>query len=276
LVVAAEEEVAPALADNWADVCAAFADDDAHHLYVPPRVVEEALDARARVWLSAISSGQALEVRAQAANTPARSLGDAEPELDKLLRSGYETVVAFPRRGEGERAAYNLGHLQASWLESRVAGDADSAPRTLTLVTASLREGFIAPSLKLAVIPEHRLVSRRRAPVGRVDGRGAGRRRGALRSFAELRTGDFVVHEDHGVARFAGFQTRTVAGVVRDYLYLEYDGDDRVFVPTDQLAKISRYVGVDGGPDAHPPLSKLGGTRWEAMKARARRAAQEL
>ena len=64
-----------------------------------------------------------------------------------------------------------------------------------------------------------------------------------------------------------------MAGVTRDYLYLEYQGDDRVFVPTDQLAKISRYVGAGG---EHPPLSKLGGTRWEAMKARARRAAQEL
>ena len=64
-----------------------------------------------------------------------------------------------------------------------------------------------------------------------------------------------------------------MAGVTRDYLYLEYAGDDRVFVPVDQLAKISRYVGAGG---AHPPLSKLGGTRWETIKARARRAAQEL
>jgi transcription-repair coupling factor (superfamily II helicase) len=65
-----------------------------------------------------------------------------------------------------------------------------------------------------------------------------------------------------------------VADVTRDYLYLEYQGDDRVFVPVDQLAKISRYVGAGAG--ASPPLSKLGGTRWETMKARARRAAQEL
>ncbi|MBA2262446.1 MAG: transcription-repair coupling factor, partial [Solirubrobacterales bacterium] len=108
----------------------------------------------------------------------------------------------------------------------------------------------------------------------RTGGRGhAARRRGALRSFADLRTGDIVVHEDHGIARFAGFETKTVAGVTRDYLYLEYHGDDRVFVPSDQLAKISRYVGAGG---SHPPLSRLGGRSWETMKARARRAAQEL
>ncbi|MHB1835277.1 MAG: transcription-repair coupling factor, partial [Solirubrobacteraceae bacterium] len=93
------------------------------------------------------------------------------------------------------------------------------------------------------------------------------------RSFADLRTGDIVVHEDHGIARFAGFDTKTVAGITRDYLYLEYAGSDRVFVPVDQLAKISRYVGAGG---AHPPLSKLGGNRWDTIKARARRAAQEL
>jgi transcription-repair coupling factor (superfamily II helicase) len=273
LLVAAEEELPPALSDNWSDVCAAFADADAHHLYVPPALVEETLRERARIWLSAVASGQELELRAQAAILPARSLGEAEPELDKLLRSRYETVLAFPRRGEGERAAYNLGHLKASWLEDRADSTAQPAPATLGLVTASLREGFIAPSIKLAVFPEHRLLSRRRAQRAPAAPAAGGRRRGALRSFAELRTGDFVVHEDHGVARFAGFQTRTVANVVRDYLYLEYAGDDRVFVPTDQLAKISRYLGASA---AEPTLSKLGGTRWETMKARARRAAQEL
>ncbi len=277
LIVAAEEELAPALGDHWTDVCAAFADEDAHHLYVSPEEVQSSVAARTRIWLSSMSSGQEIELRASAADTAARSLAEAEPELEKLVRSGYRTVVAFPRRGEGERAAYNLGRLKADWLDGEV--DVAKAPleASLRFAAASLREGFVAPSLKLAVFPEHRLLRRRRAerPGGAgAEGLGGGpARRGALRSFTELRTGDIVVHEDHGVARFAGFETRTVADVTRDYLYLEYQGDDKVFVPTDQLAKISRYV---GGGGEHPPLSKLGGTRWEAMKARARRAAQEL
>jgi len=278
VVVAAEEELAPALSDHWSDVCAAFHDEDAHHLYVSPEDVRAALTARARIWLSSISGGQEIELRAQTADTAARSLAEAEPELEKLVRSGYRTVVAFPRRGEGERAAYNLGRLKATWL-----GESDDVGLTpvqasLRFAQASLREGFVAPGLKLAVFPEHRLLRRRRAERGGAAGRDGragpgGVRRGALRSFTELRTGDIVIHEDHGVARFAGFQTRTVAGVTRDYLYLEYQGEDRVYVPTDQLAKISRYVGAGG---EHPPLSKLGGSRWETMKARARRAAQEL
>jgi transcription-repair coupling factor (superfamily II helicase) len=277
VVVAAEEELAPALSDHWNDVCAAFGDEDAHHLYVSPDAVQAAVKQRARIWLSAISGDQPVQLRAQSADTAARSLGEAEPELEKLVRSGYRTVVAFPRRGEGERAAYNLGRLKATWLGEGVDAGASPQEASLRFAAASLREGFVAPSLKLAVFPEHRLLRRRRAERGGADrsalgGRG-GARRGALRSFSELRTGDVVVHEDHGVARFAGFETRTVADVTRDYLYLEYQGDDRVFVPTDQLAKISRYVGAGGDS---PPLSKLGGTRWETMKARARRAAQEL
>ncbi len=280
LVVAAEEELAPALTDHWTDVCAAFGDTDAHHLYVSPESIHAALDERARIWLSGISGGQQIELRAQSADTAARSLAEAEPELEKLVRSGYRTVVAFPRRGEGERAAYNLGRLKAAWLGEGVGVSGAPLEPSLRFAAASLREGFVAPSLKLAVFPEHRLLRRRRAERGGAGARGpggaggpGGSRRGALRSFTELRTGDIVVHEDHGVARFAGFETRTVADVTRDYLYLEYQGDDRVFVPTDQLAKISRYVGAGG---EHPPLSKLGGTRWETMKARARRAAQEL
>ncbi|HWX75158.1 MAG TPA: transcription-repair coupling factor, partial [Solirubrobacteraceae bacterium] len=270
IMIAAEEELEPALRDHWSDVCAAFADADAHHLYVRPEQIEAELAERVRIRLSAVASGQPTELRASASDTAARSLAEAEPELEKLLRSGYRTVVAFPRRGEGERTAYNLARLRASWLDDG-AGARAGAEGQLLFAHASLREGFVAPALKLAVIPAHRLL-RRRVERPR-EGVGRGTRRGLLRSFSELRTGDIVVHEDHGVARFAGFDTRTVAGVTRDYLYLEYQGDDRVFVPTDQLAKISRYVGAGG---EHPPLSKLGGSRWEAMKARARRAAQQL
>ncbi len=94
-----------------------------------------------------------------------------------------------------------------------------------------------------------------------------------MASFADLRVGDYVVHEDHGIARFAGFETKTLAGVTRDYLELEYRGEDKVFAPTDQLTKITRYVGAGGEA---PQLSALGSKRWDAVKARARRAAREL
>jgi transcription-repair coupling factor (superfamily II helicase) len=268
VLISGDEDVAPALADHWQDVTAAFHDDDAHHLYVPPAEIVAALDQRVRIRLSSIDQDQRFAFRAQTADIAARGLKQAEPELEKLARSGYRTVLSFARRGEGERLAYNLGRLKVKWLgeDEDLAG---STPGAITFAHARLQGGFIAPQFHLAVIPDHRLFHRRRAP----DKPGRERRRGVLRSFADLRTGDIVVHEDHGIARFAGFDTKTVANVTRDYLYLEYAGSDRVFVPVDQLAKISRYV---GGGGAHPPLSKLGGTRWDTIKARARRAAQDM
>src|SRR5204862_1818961 len=110
-------------------------------------------------------------------------------------------------------------------------------------------------------------VFRKRAP--RADVR-IGR---ALQSFADLRTDDYVVHEDHGVGRLLGFETKTVAGVTRDYLFLGFRGDDRLYVPHEQIGKVSRYVGADGHA---PALSKLGGKAWQNLKSRARESLREL
>src|SRR5690349_16674542 len=269
VLLAAEEEIDPALADHWQDVCAAFHDEDAHHLYVAPAQITAALDARAHARLSSYDTDQPLQLRAQAADLAARSLKEAEPELEKLVRSGYRTVVTWPQRGEGERAAYNLARVKASWLGE---GDPPGIENPLRFAQVNLRDGFIAGGLKLAVLPSHRLFRRRaeRRSAGRDH---ATRRRGALRSFADLRTGDIVVHEDHGIARFAGFETKTVAGVTRDYLYIEFQGNDRLYVPHEQIHKVTRYVGADG---AAPALSKLGGKRWHNLKNRARQSVREL
>jgi len=263
IAVAAEEELAPALRDYWEDVTTSFHDADAHNLYVKPDDLDEALADRAALRLSSISQDQPHEFRAQSADTAARSLRDAEPELEKLVRSGYRTFVAWARRGEAERARLNLARVHPAFLDGQPASDEAG----VTFAHANLRDGFVAPSLKLAIVPEHRLLRRRRVerPTGPVPG--------AIASFTELRAGAPVVHEDHGIALFAGFETKTVAGVTRDYLELEFKDGDRVFVPSDQLHKISRYVGADAGD---PPLSKLGGKQWERMKLRARRAAEAL
>ena len=265
VAIAAEEELAPTLRDYWDDVTASFHDEDAHHLYVAPERLEADLDRRASIRLSSISGDQPHTFRAQAADTAARSLRAAEPELEKLVRSGYRTVVAWARRGEGERAAYNLDRIQAAFLNG---GEAPHDPG-LSFTTASLREGFLSPQLKLAIIPEHRLLRRRRAEDRARPSTGAG----AMASFSDLRAGGVVVHEDHGVGRFTKFKTKTVGGITRDYIELEFRDGDRVFVPSDQLHKISRYLGADS---AEPQLSKLGGKQWEQQKMRARRAAEAL
>ena len=129
-----------------------------------------------------------------------------------------------------------------------------------------MRRGFVSRELGLVLLPDTQ-VFRKRPP--RADAR-LGR---ALQSFADLRLGDFVVHEDHGVGKLLGFETKTVADVTRDYLFLAFSGDDRLYVPHEQIGKVSRYVGAGA---AAPALSKLGGKAWQNLKARAREGAREL
>ena len=268
VILAAADEIEPALADHWDDVTIAMHDADARHLYVE---VAAPLRERATLSIFGSDSGQEMSFRAQRPTSPARSLSEAEPELERELRSGYVCVVTFEHRGEAERARYNLNRLEATLLDGeRLPPDAlpgrQPGKPALLFAEAPLGDGFVSPQLQLAVIPFRRLVHRRRPAAPPLA-------RGRLASFTDLRVGDHVVHEDHGIARFAGFETKTVAGVTRDYLHLEYRGEDRVFVPADQLAKITRYVGTGG---AAPQLSALGSKRWEGMKARARRAARDL
>ena len=263
------EEIGPALTDHWEDVTTAMHADDASHLYVD---IGEQLNDRALLRISRPSDDGAggdgqpqhpRAIRASLAEAPARNPSEAEAELARLTGSGYRVVVAFDTIGEAERTRYAFDRTDVS---VGITNGIASGPG-VTLIEARLAEGFIWPAGRVAVFPWRRLVNRRR----RADREVPGDVRARL-VFSELRVGDYVVHEDHGVARFAGFETREVAGVTRDYLLLEYKGEDRVYAPTDQLGKLSRYA----GGLATPTLSALGGKKWQNLKARARRAAAEM
>ena len=81
------------------------------------------------------------------------------------------------------------------------------------------------------------------------------------------------MHEDHGIGKLLGFETKSVAGVTRDYLLLAFRGEDRLYVPHEQIGKVSRYIGADASA---PALSKLGGKAWQNLKNRARTSVREL
>lgn len=87
----------------------------------------------------------------------------------------------------------------------------------------------------------------------------------------ELGPEDYVVHELYGVGRYHGMVTRDIAGISRDYLLIEYAGDDRLYVPTDQLEAVTKYSGGES-----PRLNRLGGSEWEKAKSRARRAVKDI
>jgi transcription-repair coupling factor (superfamily II helicase) len=215
------------------------------------------------IRLSALPAGQPYAFEAQRPAVAARGLSEAERDLLAYVRGGSRVVVAFAHRGEALRTKAMLRRIEAVVLEP-----GEDLPREpgLVFVVSPARRGFVLRDLDVIVLPDTQ-VFRKRPP--RADAR-IGR---ALQSFADLRTGDYVVHEDHGVGRLLGFETKAVAGVTRDYLFLAFKGDDRLYVPHEQIGKVSRYVGANGHA---PALSKLGGKAWQAIKNRARAGAHEL
>ena len=232
----------------------------ARRAYLSHEQLAETLDGAHR--LDVLPSGQALVFEGHPPALAARGIAEVERALKGLAGRDLRVVLSFPHLGDADRAVRQLKRLDAVWLE---AGQPLPDEAGVYVAVSPLRRGLVAPTARIAVIAGSSLLrSRRTAPA-----RG-GR---AVASFGDLRPGDIVVHEDHGVGRFERFETRTVGGVTRDYLDLAYRGEDRLYLPHEQISKLTRYVGADG---REPQLSKLGGKSWLQMKARARVAVREL
>ena len=258
-------------------VAAEIPDDLVPVLERPPDFVWQPDEVR-RVWaeegldeislkgaseLDPFPQAQPFSFEAQRPAIAARGLAEAENELNGFVNGGNRVVVAFPHAGEALRTDNLLKRANARLLDP--GQDLPEQPELLFAV-APARRGFVWRELGLVLLPDTQ-VFRKRPP--RADKR-LGR---ALASFADLRSGDFIVHEDHGVGKLLGFETKEVAGVTRDYLFLAFRGEDRLYVPHEQLGKISKYIGAAAGA---PSLSKLGGKAWQNLKARARESVQEL
>jgi transcription-repair coupling factor (superfamily II helicase) len=250
-----EEVLAPELIEDLVPILDRAPDlvwqpDDVRQVWEEEGVTPISLDGTGE--LDQLPQGQRYSFDAQRPALSARGLSEAENELGALLRQGLDVFVAFAHRGEAERQKHLLRRVQ-------VGGG-------LEFVVSPARRGFVWRDLGAAVLPDTQ-VFRRRAPRATAP---TGR---ALASFSDLRTGDYVVHEDHGIAQLLGFETKEVAGVTRDYLLLGFRGEDRVFVPHEQIGKVSRYIGADSRA---PTLSKLGGKAWDNLKTRAREHLREM
>ncbi len=182
-------------------------------------------------------------------------------QLSELLADGYRVVLAADGEGSATRIAALLAdegvHLAPGGRVDQPGGH---------VVVAPIERGFLLPSVKLAVLSEADVTGRRRA-----HRRARPRRRETQGFFDDLKPGDYVVHYQHGVARYGGMVKRAIGGVERDYLLLEYRGDDRLYVPSDQIDAVRHYTGGES-----PSLSRMGGGEWQKAKARVRSAVAEI
>ncbi len=158
-------------------------------------------------------------------------------QLRQLLDDGYRVVVA----ADGEGSAVRLGELLRD------------QGLSLDVQVGALERGCILTGVKLAILAEADVTGRRRAHRAPRP-----RKRDTAGFFDDLKPGDYVVHHQHGVGRYGGMVKRAIGGVDRDYLLLEYKGDDKLYVPSDQIDAVRHYTGGDT-----PTLSQAGRRRLD-------------
>jgi transcription-repair coupling factor (superfamily II helicase) len=203
--------------------------------------------------------------------TPAVAAGGWEPassgpsrlveRIRSLCSDGYRITVCADSEPSAARLAATFSEEGLP-----VARDEELAQPGVHVVVQPLERGFVLPSLRLGVLSEPDITGRRRPhrPV---------RPRARLTEgfFDDLGPGDYVVHHQHGVARYGGMVKRSMGGADRDYLLLEYRGGDRLYVPSDQIDAISPYTGGES-----PALNRLGGSEWQRTRSRVRAAVREI
>jgi len=191
------------------------------------------------------------------------------------LADGWRVVLVTEGHGPAQRLAEMLRGEDIGARLQDVTGPPEAAVPYVT--TARIQNGFVWPAARLALLTENDLAGTSAGlPSTRDMRRMPSRRRGGVDPL-QLKPGDYVVHEQHGVGRYVEMTSRTAAGATREYLVIEYapgrrgQPPDRLYVPTDQLDEVTRYSGGEA-----PTLHRLGGADWAKAKGRARKAVRQI
>jgi transcription-repair coupling factor (superfamily II helicase) len=241
---------------------------------------QKILDARAVIQLSPFAAPESDSAAFDAGARPAKSFAAerADPKiqlfeavrdyLDAERKSGKRAAIAAYSTGSADRLATVLRERGLTDLRTVADGAAlDKLPASaIGLAILPLEQGFATDSL--VVLGEQDILGDRLARVPR-------RRRNLDEFIAEaasLAAGDLVVHEEHGIGRYEGLETIDVGGAPHDCLKVLYAGDDRLFVPVENIEVLSRY----GSEEAGAQLDRLGGAAWQGRKARVKQRIREI
>jgi len=199
--------------------------------------------------ISPTTIGQTENALKFAASTVKNHDGDIkllQNEIQRLIESNYDVYIRSETQGQNSR----LKEIFSEWPE-------------IHFGIGTLHEGFFFPDAKVAILNDHELFSRKKRRFRYQRFRSGTK----LNSHAGLQRGDYVVHIDHGIGQFAGIQHLQIEGREHDCLLVTYGGEDRLFVPLEQLDRLRKYSNSE---ESAPSLSKLGGTAWEKLKERTR------
>lgn len=196
-----------------------------------------------------------------------------EPTLGALVErlklwTGEDVFLVAPTQGDAGRLRELLGNYQLHLplLERFTPEPRGDPQQKRAVVRGHLSQGFRLPEDRLVVLTFDEIFdTRKRQPVSPAKGHPSH----FLTSLSELKQDDYVVHLDHGIAIYRGLKFLRVADVEGEFLHLDYEGGDRLYLPVDRINMVQKYIGGDG---AQPALDRLGGTSWEKVKAKARKS----
>ena len=200
----------------------------------------------------------------------AGSAQTAAEDVGQYLKQGYRVLVLA---GDQRRAGVLQSFFKEKGIPALIYGELKKMPEPgcCAISIGAISAGMEYPALRLAVLTDSQLIRRgsqksqkRRLPPGRQR----------IESCADLSVGDYVVHENHGIGRFAGIVRMQVDGFEKDYIKLNYAGSDSLYVPATQLDMVSKYTG--GGEEKPVRLSKMGGTDWSRTRSRAKASARDM
>lgn len=154
---------------------------------------------------------------------------------------------------------------------SREINPKDLSKEHVSFIEGSLLNGFEFPQSRLVVITEKDILGRQKK---KLRPRQSGKNKNdKIAHFRDINVGDYVVHVNHGIGKYLGVETLSIGNVHRDYLHIKYSGTDKLFVPTDQVHLIQKYIGSEGDV---PRLSKMNGTAWKKAKAKAKASVENI
>ncbi len=190
-------------------------------------------------------------------------------EIERWLKEGRTIVLAVALKDKARRLREVLREQGIASQLALPGEENPLKPQTVRIEVLDLESGIDWPLAKLIVLTETELYGRQKKKY-----QARFRQEGSkISSFTDLKIGDYVVHINHGIGRYLGIETLEIAGGHRDYLKVEYAGEDRLFVPTDQIGLLQKYIGVE---DAPPKINKLGGSDWQKVKNRVKESIRDM
>ncbi|RQD74663.1 MAG: transcription-repair coupling factor [Candidatus Syntrophonatronum acetioxidans] len=190
-----------------------------------------------------------------------------EEELKHWFREGYRVFIMA---STSQRCGEVVQFLERQNIKAVTGLSKEEDPgERVEVIPCSLENGFVFPHLKLALIGEQEIIpQRKKKRVWKSSREGV-----RISDYHELEIGDYVVHEHHGIGQYLGVRTLEINGVNRDYLCLKYGGEDKLFIPTDQMDLVRKYIGGEG---KKPRLHSLDSNEWTRVKNRVKESVQKL